>query len=171
MATVTIKAGSLAGGLRRLERHIERAVVKSVEARVMDGLRATATDGELVVIEEIKTAQPYPLVASGDMLRGVGSTRAKRQVKVGVATPYASEMNRGMAPHDPGYMPLYEWARYKGYSEKEAVSVARGVRKKIQARGIAPRFYFTKAVQRIRHDVLPRRIKEALRSGRHPARF
>lgn len=111
-------------------------------------MRSSAMRLQGVVVEEIEATSPHPPVDTGELRQSVSYDRLPDGAAVSVDAPHAPFMEHGTRPHTPPLGPLLEWASRKGFEDPAAV--ARAVQRKIAARGIEPRHFFSRSMQRAR---------------------
>lgn len=157
MTTRHVTAENFAAILARLPEQFNDAAIR--------GLRSGAMVLEGYVVNEIRTADPYPAVATGGLAGSVVTTRVDDGSIVRVEAPHAPFMEEGTRPHFPPLQPLEDWVRVKGFAS-DAASVRRiayAVALKIARDGIAPRHFFAKAVRQLESkQIIPREIAREL---------
>lgn len=118
------------------------------ERAIITGLRRSATRLNREVVRQIGIAKPYPAVDRGELKGSVRTTKKDRGAKVGVYAPHSRLIERGTRPFHPPLGPLADWALRKriALDEVHAMVIARGIQKKFEREGMAPRFYFRKAI-------------------------
>lgn len=133
---------------------IERALVR--------GLRSGGRWLERTVVEEIRSARPYPAVDTGVLRNSVTYRPEPKGASVSVDAPYAPMIEHGTRPFYPPLEPLVRWVQRKGFVPRTmgrgpgkylravnaAIRIARAVQRKIAREGIAPRHFFSKAYVR-----------------------
>ncbi|HHH29032.1 MAG TPA: HK97 gp10 family phage protein [Polyangiaceae bacterium] len=129
------------------------------------GLRSAAQVLEGFAVDEIRSAEPHPAVATGELARSVVTTRVDDGAIVRVEAPHAPFMEEGTRPHFPPLQPLEDWVRLKGFARDDASvrRIAYAIALKISRDGIAPRHFFQKAVRRMNDQhIVPREIAREL---------
>lgn len=125
-----------------------------VKDAVVRALRSAALRGVGFVAEEIDQASPYPPVNFGVLRQSTHRALLPNGAQVYNDAPHFPFMEYGTRPHFPPIAPLVVWATRKfGADEAEAEAIAWAVAKKIAREGIAPRFFFAKAMARMHATV------------------
>jgi hypothetical protein len=121
------------------------------EAAVIRGLQDATLRLQAFVPEAIAETTPYPPQDTGELTRSAHSELSDRGGFVIVDAPHASHMEYGTRPHFPPLQPIKDWVLRKGIAdtEEEADQAALNVARKIAARGLAPRFYMRRAVEKL----------------------
>jgi len=140
--------------LAQFERYVGE-LPDELEAAVKRGLRNAARRGAAIVREEIRDAK---LEDTGALLESVRA----RGAEIEVDAPHAPHMEYGTKPHMPPVSPLFLWVMRKGLaaSETEGRRVAWRIAKGIAKRGTKPRWYFRKAMVRIRTQIVPEEVQK-----------
>lgn len=155
MTTRHVTPAQFADLLEDLPEELTEAVIR--------GVRSAALRLEGFVVQEIRTASPFPAVATGELAGSVVTTRVDDGAIVKVEAPHAPFMEEGTRPHFPPLQPLQDWVRTKGFASDEGSvqRIAYAVALKIARDGIAPRHFFKKAMQRF-EPILPIEIAREL---------
>lgn len=142
--------------LAQFERYVGELPTE-LEDAVKRGLRSAARRGVAVVRDEIRAAK---LKDTGGLL---ASVRA-RGTEIEVDAPHAPHMEYGTKPHMPPHEPLFLWVMRKGLAsdEKEGRRIASAVQRHIAKHGTAPRWFFKKAMIKIRGEIIPEEIAKEL---------
>lgn len=142
-------------------------VPRALDHKVIRGLQSASQRGVGIVVSEIDTTQPYAPVNTGTLKHSVRSTPTDQGAILSVDAPYASFVERGTRPFSPPLAPLADWAMDKGIAndEDEAMAIARGIQAKFRREGMAPRFFFKRAMREIVEKVIPTEVKRELRNG------
>ena len=157
MTTRSVTADQFAAIMEGLPEKFEQAAIR--------GLRSAAMRLEGMVVDEIRTAEPNPAVAQGELASSVVTTRVEDGSIVKVEAPHGAMMEEGTRPHFPPLQPLRDWARVKGFAtdDESADRIAWAVAIKISKHGIAPRHFFAKAVRRFEEaQIIPTEITREL---------
>ncbi len=143
MTSRSLSLKSFIGVVEHVPPKLERAVLR--------GLRSAALRGKGFVVEEISTARPHPAVDRGTMRNSVVVRSRPKGALVTVDAPHAPVMEDGARPFFPPLAPLAAWAKRKGLaqSDKEAQGVAFAIAKAMSKRGIEPRHFFAKGMERM----------------------
>lgn len=139
---------------------MEKFVFKAVVDGAIKGLQEGALRGKGLVVEEIDTASPYPAVDTGGLRQSVDVELEPKGASITVDAPHAAILELGTRPFWPPKAPLAEWAMRKGLAqnEDEAYDIAGAIQRKFAREGMAPRHYFSKAMNRLEGE-LPAMIK------------
>lgn len=129
-------------------------------------IRSAMARGVGVVIEKIdssSTALPAP-VDTGAMRSSVRSYNVPTGAILTVEAPHAIYMERGTKPHYPPIGPIWAWVARKipTSSDKEALGIAFAIQHKIGEEGIEPRFFFRRAMRKIREKIVPEEMRAEL---------
>jgi hypothetical protein len=157
MTTKNVTAEQFAAILETLPEQFTEAAIR--------GLRSAAMRLEGWVVDEIRTAEPHPAVAQGELAGSVVTTTVDDGAIVKVEAPHGAFMEEGTRPHFPPLQPLEDWVRVKGFAKTDAEvkRIAYAVALKIAQFGIAPRHFFAKAVRRLEvAQVIPTEIAREL---------
>jgi len=159
--------------LEQLSRRVKLLPQQMTKA-VVRGLQASGQRLQVMVVEEIQGADPYPAVNMGDLLRSVHTDFVHDGAEVIVDAPHAAHMEYGTRPHFPPVAPLKEWVMQKGISgdEEEAWGIALAIARNMAIWGIEPRNYMANAMARLEQDdVISQEVaREMARIARHPFR-
>lgn len=136
---------------------------KRLAGRIVRGMRSAANRGKGIVVEEIDAASPHPAVDRGDLRSSVMVDRLPDGAKLFVDAPHAVYLEMGTRPHTPPLDAILAWVKRKGLAkdEPEAMRIARAVQRKIAEKGIEPRFFFRKAMLRLK-PIVAEEIKREL---------
>lgn len=142
--------------LRNLPPEMDGAVIRGLQSATMRGVSA--------VVEKIDQTSPYPPVNNGSLRQSVGFGMLPRGAKLHVDVPHAAPMEFGTRPFTPPLGPLYQWAMDKGIAENEAHArgIAMAIREKFEDEGIAPRFYFRRAMTVVKAKYIPQEVDKEL---------
>jgi hypothetical protein len=125
------------------------ALVPELREATVRGLQASALRLVAFTVEEIDAAKPFPATDRGELRASVEHEFVEDGATVAVSAPHAPMIEYGTRPHWPPFEPILEWVRRKGLGGDKPEAVAGAIRKKIATEGIAPRFFFKKAWERV----------------------
>jgi hypothetical protein len=126
-----------------------------MKTAVQLGMVKAAQRLEVILVDEIDKAQPYPAVDRGQLRNSVRvRTTATGTIFAGVDAPHAPYIEDGTRPFWAPLQPLIDWVRRKGLADndRDVESIARAVQHHIATHGIKPRHYMRKAFARFKAD-------------------
>lgn len=141
----------------------QRALLKlrpDLRKKTVRALQSAALRLQGRVVESIDAAGA---VDRGTLRASVKMRKTKEGGTVSVDAPHAAPIEVGTRPFTPPAGPLVRWAMRKfGVDAGEAWRIARAIQRKFSREGIAPRYYFRRALYAARSDIreeLAREIK------------
>lgn len=136
------------------------ALQPELRKRAVRGLRSAAMRLEGMVVIEIERVGAVNL---GDLKNSVTRRNVDDGAIVTVEAPHAAPIEEGTRPFRPPTRPLMLWAMRKfGVDERAAWRIARAVAKRIEEKGIEPRYYFRTAMELAR-DVMREELEREIR--------
>lgn len=155
----------------------------AVHEGVVRGLEALGTRGSAIVQDNINS--PYgnlpPAVAFGNLVNSVhGDILEGGEVNTLIiaahapADVYSAPVETGTVPHFPPPSSLVPWVklRFQPASEKEALSIAFAIAKRISQRGTQGHFMFERALDQLSGEaqsILERQLADALSAAGYRA--
>lgn len=162
---ITIKGLGKGRGavLKRLATRVGELPDK-MDAAVIRGLQSATQRGIGEVVHQIDSTKPYAPNDVGTLRSSVRGLNRPTGGELRVEAPHAGPIEYGTRPYSPPIAPLAEWAIRKGLAqdEKQAKSIAFGIRKKASVKGFAPKHYFRRAMQVVRKTIIPAEVEREL---------
>lgn len=142
---------------------IVQATPDKLTAATLAAVRKSALRLQVFVEDSIRNNTPHALVDRGKLVASVVVIPTATGAIVKVDSPYAAPLEYGSRPFMPPLQPLIDWVKRKGLGNTDPEGMARAIRWKFFNHGMAPTFFFKKAMQAWKSsNTLPLEIQRRL---------